>query len=74
MSTVTLRFKIPSESEQFLDSFNGPSYRFTLQDMDNYLRNKLKYAEMPAEVADMVHIIRQQLHAIADEKGIKIWE
>jgi len=44
MRTV-LEFNLPEEEEEFLLAFNGARYAIALDEMDNWLRQKVKYGE-----------------------------
>lgn len=40
---ATLEFNLPEE-EQHQDAIHGSDYKFVIQDLDSYLRAKVKYA------------------------------
>ena len=42
---ATLEFNLPEEEEEHQTAFNGAHWRSISIDMDQYLRNKIKYAQ-----------------------------
>jgi hypothetical protein len=40
-----LEFNLPEEEEEFLLAFNGARYAIALDEMDNWLRAKIKYGD-----------------------------
>ena len=45
MPKATLEFNLPEERDEFRDAQNGGTWRMILQDVDNQLRNVVKYGE-----------------------------
>jgi len=44
MKTI-LEFNLPEEEEEFLLAFNGARYAIALDELDNWLRSKIKYGD-----------------------------
>jgi hypothetical protein len=70
---VTLCFKDDEETEA-RQAMQGVDAHAALQDMDNRLRDLLKYHEHPADVVAMLQQLREELHAICDDRGVRVWE
>jgi len=56
----------PDNTEEFLDAFHGQDYRKTLDYVDTYCRNKIKYTEGLSRetnymLTDIREIIREHL-------------
>ena len=54
----------------FLDHYNGPKYRFALQDYDNFLRSQIKHTDNEGSYEDA----RDELWAQLKAWGVTIWE
>ena len=67
----TLIFKLPEEQSEFKLAQKGGEYLAALQELDNYLRGRLKYEEdLPDIVREALEEVRTRLHAYVDG----IWE
>jgi len=64
-----LKFQLPEEMESFEDAQRGWKYKVVLQDIDNYLRNKVKYGE-PDTTWEKV---RDEFYRILGESDIELW-
>jgi len=72
--TATLTFALPEEQEEFYLAAKGAEWRCVLEDMDGYLRGRLKYEEDLSEDADAaLDAARQHLHALVAERGLSLW-
>jgi hypothetical protein len=71
--TVTLCFN-DDEEGRVLSILRGREALIVLQDMDNRLRDLMKYHEHPADVVAMLQQLREELHAICDDRGVRVWE
>ena len=56
--------------DSFLDHYNGPDYKFLIQDYDEFLRSKIKYTE---EVGSFDEA-RDELWKKLNERGLTIWD
>jgi hypothetical protein len=72
--TATLTFQLPEEQEEFYLAAKGADWRCALEDMDGYLRGRLKYEEDLSEDVDAaLDAARQKLHEFIAERGLSLW-
>ena len=76
MPKATLTFDLPEEGNEFETAIKGAKYIGTLQEFDNFLRGKIKYApeDMPEEAYKAFEECRDKLHELANDDGFSIWE
>ena len=55
-----LKFDLPEEQEEFDCAINGTKWQASMQNLDNYLRNELKYKDAGEDYEK----IREELHSI----------
>jgi len=67
MPKAILEFQLPEEQEEFDMARNGCHNLIVLEDMDNYLRNKLKYQELTDEQCVIYQEIRDKLRELRYE-------
>jgi len=65
-----LEFNLPEEEEQHADAINGTQYKFAIQELDEYLRRRLKYEKLSNY--DEVNAIRTELHNILNSRNLII--
>jgi hypothetical protein len=75
---ATLHYDIETAEgeERLLDALNGSKYRWALQGLDNWLRNRIKYAGdsvSDVQIAER-ECCREQIHAELEERGLRLWE
>lgn len=68
---ATLHFDLPEEQEEMRLALKGVDYKIALEDMDNYLRHKLKYEELTSEQSKIYEEVRRKFHEITSE--LDIW-
>jgi hypothetical protein len=72
--TATLTFTLPEEQEEFYLAAKGAEWQGALEDMDNYLRGRLKNEQdLPAEADKALDAARQKLHELVAERGPSLW-
>lgn len=64
---VYLTYSLPDEREDFLTAFNGIDYKSVLWDLDNWLRNEIKYKERYA-----LQEIRDKLNDLCEDRSIDL--
>jgi hypothetical protein len=64
MPKGTLSFKLPEENEEYLMAIKAAAYWAALTDMDNYLRGRLKYEDLPEAVDKALQEARDYLTSI----------
>jgi hypothetical protein len=71
--TATLTFTLPEEQEEFYLAAKGADWRLVLEDMDNYLRGRLKHEDVSEDVAVALDAAREHLYALVSERGLSLW-
>ena len=71
--TATLTFTLPDEQEEFYLAAKGADWRMVVEDMDGYLRARLKYEDLPEDVDAALDAARQKLHEFVAERGLSLW-
>jgi hypothetical protein len=71
--TATLTFTLPEEREEFYHAAKGAEWRIALEDMDAYLRSRIKHEDLPEDVTTALDAARQHLHAVIAERGLSLW-
>jgi len=67
---ATLKFNLPEEQTEFDNAVNGAKWSLVAWDLDQYLRNKIKYGEIPQEAYDALEECRDKLHEIKGDYGL----
>jgi hypothetical protein len=70
--TATLTFSLPEEQEEFYLAAKGADWRIVLEDMDNYLRGRLKHEDLSEDVAVALDAARERLYALVAERGLSL--
>lgn len=58
---ASLEFDLKEEEQAFKDAINGTNWRRVVDDMDNYLREHVKYKDHDADVHEIYENLREQL-------------
>lgn len=67
---ATLEFNLPDETEEYQMAYHGSDYKYILDEVDGYLRNKVKHANESAshekieayqEMRDMISTFLEDL-------------
>lgn len=74
MAKVILEFDAYEDQEAYRHALNGTKYLAALQELDNFLRGRLRYEELPESVADALQEVRDKLHSECNDNGFSIWE
>ncbi len=61
MPKATLTFQLPEEADEFDLAYNGARLSVIIADLDNYLRSKIKYENLPEEQEKIYQEIRDKL-------------
>lgn len=56
-----LKFNLPEERDEFETAQKGIHYKCVIEAVDNYLRGKLKYGELPDPVREALQETRDKL-------------
>lgn len=73
---ATLEFKLPEEQHEFDKAVKGMDAHCVLQAMDNFLREKIKYAgdDVSTDMLAAYGIVRDRLHEECSDVNIDIWD
>lgn len=68
-----LEFNLPDDKEEYKHAYNGQHYIVALQDFDNFLREKIKYApdSMSSDRLDAYIEVRDHLYSLCED--FHIW-
>ena len=69
--TATMTFQLPEEQDEFQTAADGAKWRLTVQEMDEWLRVKVKHSE--GGVSDYSWA-RQMLHELLAGNGLSIYD
>jgi hypothetical protein len=70
-----LKFSIPKEEVDFMIAVKATEYHSTLWDIDQYLRNKIKYNEqnLPEECVEQLQFVRDKLNECMKDRNIQLY-
>ena len=74
MSLASLRYKLPEESRDFLDAYNGHKWRSVVEEVLESIRRRLKYEDHPENVDIMLEAIRTEICGLLDGECLQLWE
>lgn len=71
---ATLEFTLPEEQVEFDCAVDGVKWMSAMWDLDQYLRNQLKYEaeQLPKDKLNAIKEFRIKLHEILTEEGLKL--
>ena len=69
---ATLSFNLPEEREEFELAQQGSSCSIVLFDLDQFLRNKIKYENLTELEEKIYQELRDKLHEFAHDKGVSV--
>jgi len=74
MPKAILEFNLPEEQDEFETATNAGKYYSILWNLDQYLRNSIKYAsdEMPQADIDTFQLVRDELWQLIDEQNLNL--
>jgi hypothetical protein len=74
MSKAILEFNLPEDQYDFEQAVNASKYRTILWDLDQFLRNKTKYAsdETTEEQLTAYYELRDELHKLMEEHNVTL--
>lgn len=62
-----LEFNLPEDREDFDLAQNGNRYSCVIEELDNFLRAKIKYEDLPEDKEAIYREIREKLHEIKSD-------
>ena len=58
---ATLEFNLPEEQDEFQNAVDGTHYRAACEDIENYMRDKVKYGHTYKTINDALEDVRREL-------------
>jgi len=76
MPKLILEFDTIEDQEDYYNAINGGSYRYLLQDFDNWLRDIVKYNSYKntPEEQEFASKVRDKLYELLEEENLKLWD
>jgi hypothetical protein len=73
MPIAKLIYRLPEEKEEYELAFNGAKYKYAIDELDNWLRNILKYNDGNIEKAKIkvLQEVRNKLWEIINDSDVK---
>ena len=74
MPKATLEYNLPEEQDEFELAANAGKYYSVLWDIDQYMRNKVKYAsdDTPELYREAIQMVRDELWKLLNENNIDL--
>ena len=69
---ATLSFSLPEDEEELRLALDGCKMASVLAWMDEHLRTKIKYGELPQEQEDLLQSVRDCFRETLDNYGIRL--
>lgn len=64
MPKAILEFKLPEEKEEFDLARKGAHYSCVIEDLDNFLRGKIKYSNLEENIEAIYQEVRDKLNEL----------
>lgn len=74
MPKATLIFNLPEEAAEHTQALQAGTVLGAIQEFDNFLRSKLKYAELSETEYTVYEAVREKLFTSFSESGVSIWD
>jgi hypothetical protein len=74
MPKVTIEYNLPDEQDEFEEANNARKYYSVLWELDQYLRNKTKYADehTPELFTEAMHLVRDEFWKLMNEHNLDL--
>lgn len=73
MGEIILKFDSIEEADDARDALDGYKWKLAMWDLDQELRNKVKYDEnLPANVAEAFELLRDKIRDILNDYNLKM--
>ena len=73
MAKIILEFDSVEEADDARDALDGYKWKLSMWDLDQELRNKVKYDEtLPANVAEAFELLRDKIRDILNDYNLKM--
>ena len=71
---ATLEFDLPEDRVEFEVASHAMDYRGALEEVDSYLRARLKHERLTKSASDALELVRQRLHDEMTQRGISVFD
>lgn len=72
--TATLTFILPDEEDAFKTAASAAGWRCSLEQLDNWFRDKLKYGHEFKTAHEAIEEARVELLTLASDNGVRLFE
>lgn len=72
MARATLSYTLPEEEVDFRAAMQGRDAQLTLGSFDMYLRNRIKYGDLPDAVHEALQAARDELRGMCEEHRVSL--
>lgn len=72
MSRAILVFDLPDEADLFDNAAHATAWRSVVEEIDQYLRDRLEYGELPRRTRDELQTARNELFVMLRDRGLRI--
>jgi hypothetical protein len=70
---ASLRFNLPEETTEHQTALDGSKWKAVVEQMDETLRQKLKYEDLTEEDDELIAEIREELRSLIEGQGLVLW-
>ena len=74
MPKAILEFNLPEEELEYQDAIGGVDFKCALLSFERFLRDTLKYQELPKYEAGVYEDIRKKFNECLDEYNVRLYE
>lgn len=72
---AVLKYNLPEDNYEFNNAINGTKLITIIEDVDNYIRGKMKYSVgLTEDQMDTYEDVRSYLHNLLDDNNINLFE
>jgi hypothetical protein len=69
-----MRYTLTTTDEvEHRNAINGGRWRSVVEEMDNHLRGRIKYEDLPEPVETDLQAARDDLHRLVNTAGLSLW-
>ncbi len=73
MTKAILKFNLPEENEEFQDAINGCRYHSILRQIDEQLRQKIKYEIHSEQEKEIFDSVRHQINYLLEKENLSLF-
>jgi hypothetical protein len=68
MPKISMIFNLPEDKDEYAAAYNGQKYLTVLDELDNFLRSKIKYQDLSEEQYEIYSSIRSKLWELRNDE------